>query len=167
MSQERRSARGSELSRCDSGLRNARTSKRTQRLPGTTPPEADGGAAKDTDGDEFTWNCLASNDKGQLIKPRARRQGESDQSYFAYLAKLSERAQVGSPTVRRWELGGWKDGNRVSGDYPTLPYAGSMVLFTGWEGGRGPYDCEPLMVPVGSVVETYSAYARYAFGTAG
>lgn len=141
--------------------------RRSAGLAGTGAQPRTKAWPRDTDGDTETWNCLAANARGQLIEPKKRNAFESDPSFWSYRSELSQRATVGSPTVRRWELAGWKDGNRDSGNYPDLPYAGSMVLFTGWEGGRGPYDCEPLMVPVGPAVETYSAYARYAFGVAG
>ncbi len=39
--------------------------------------------------------------------------------------------------VDRWELIGRRTGRGA-------PYTSATVLMTGWEGGRGPYDCEPL-----------------------
>jgi hypothetical protein len=72
------------------------------------------------------------------------------------------------PTVRRWEMGGWKPKPDAPGKTGAdMPFDTSYVLFHGWEGGKGPNDCEPLTAQFGSGVHTYGTLARYSIGGSG
>ena len=68
-------------------------------------------------------------------------------------------------SVRRWEIGGFKSSG--VGEDNGAAFTRSFVYFTGWEGGRGPTDCEPLQVDFarapGAPVQSYAAYATYSF----
>jgi len=68
-------------------------------------------------------------------------------------AVASEQASPSNPGVRNWEHGGFKSG--------TL-YQDSFTFFTGWEGGRGPPDCEPLHRMFGPQGESYGVFASYS-----
>lgn len=68
-------------------------------------------------------------------------------------AIASEGAAPSDDAVRRWEHGGFKSG--------TL-YQDSFTFFTGWEGGRGPTDCEPLQRAFGPQGESYGVFASYS-----
>ncbi len=58
---------------------------------------------------------------------------------------------------RTWEmLGGEK--NSVDN------YLNASVLYNGWAGGFGAYDCEPLSRRFAPGLETYGAYAQYSVG---
>jgi hypothetical protein len=81
--------------------------------------------------------------------------------WWAHLEALSEDSNPGIPEVRRWEIGGWKNGLTSGQRDSNLPYTGSFVLLHGWEGAEGPSDCEPLMVTVGSGV--YTNYLDFSF----
>ncbi|MDX6411368.1 MAG: hypothetical protein QOE91_884, partial [Gaiellaceae bacterium] len=123
---------------------------------------------RDTTGDDVVTNCSYGS-------PRSKGDKETKAAYQKYLSGLSEHATVGMQSVRRREIVGWKDGATSAngtfvtrngkqvptGDHPNFTYNGSGVLFNGWEGARGPYDCEPLQVAFGAATETYSTYARY------
>jgi hypothetical protein len=50
---------------------------------------------------------------------------------------VSQRASPDQDAQRRWEHGGWKAS-------PTSAYSASSTAFLGWQGSRGPGDCEPL-----------------------
>jgi hypothetical protein len=82
-------------------------------------------------------------------------------NYQQYLSDLSENSNTTIQNVRRWELGGWKNGTKKGGYYSDKTYTGSFVFFHGWEGAAGPKDCEPLLVPLGSGVHIYSTFAEY------
>jgi hypothetical protein len=56
--------------------------------------------------------------------------------------------------LRRWETIARLDGE---GRHLALG-----VLFTAWQGGRGGYDCEPLLRTFGPEGETWGVYAEYA-----
>jgi hypothetical protein len=58
--------------------------------------------------------------------------------------------------VRRWETIARLD---EAGRHLAL-----AVLFTAWQGGRGGYDCEPLLRLFGPEGATWGAYAEYALG---
>jgi hypothetical protein len=77
----------------------------------------------------------------------------------------SENTNPGRDSVRRWEIGGFK--STVAGENNEVAFTRSFVYFTGWEGGRGPTDCEPLQVDFsrapGAAVRSYGAYAIYSF----
>lgn len=62
------------------------------------------------------WNCNATSDTSAPFSAP-----EESTTYFE---------------VRRWELGGINTGANFS------PYSQLMLLATGWEGGRGAFDCE-------------------------
>ncbi len=142
-----------------------------ENAPGSRPRGMDGWARKsagrakayvrDTTGDGVVTSCSAANAKGALLATKKRKDFSSDAAYFTYLSRLSEKSHVGMQTVRRWELVGWKSGVSGAGDHPDATYTGSGVLFNAWEGARGPYDCEPLQVRLGTSAETYSTYAKY------
>jgi hypothetical protein len=73
-------------------------------------------------------------------------------------SNLSERAHPGMQQVRRWEHGGWKQ-NPLNGAYQA-----AMTLFHGWEGGRGPYDCEPLARELFPGRKSWGTFAIYSLG---
>lgn len=79
-------------------------------------------------------------------------------------SRVSAFARTSMQDARRWELGGWKPDNVGGGDDPDGPFSASFVLFNGWEGGRGPQDCEPLEVALAPGVESYGMVARYTLG---
>jgi Concanavalin A-like lectin/glucanases superfamily/TGF-beta propeptide len=72
----------------------------------------------------------------------------------------SERAHPGMDGVRRWEHGGWKDGGETDRE---RPYQVPASLFHGWEGARGPGDCEPLE-RVFSGRTRWGTFAIYSLG---
>jgi hypothetical protein len=59
----------------------------------------------------------------------------------------------GSQAVRQWEMGGVQSGADL---------AWGFFNFTGWEGGQGPYDCEPLSRRFGPYAETFGTYAEFS-----
>jgi hypothetical protein len=61
--------------------------------------------------------------------------------------------------VRRWGLSGWKE----NGD-PAKRYQAAFTFFHGWEGGRGPFDCEPLQRAFGPPGESFGTFASYSVG---
>ena len=63
--------------------------------------------------------------------------------------------------VRRWEFGGWKDRNPTDPVNNLHPYRAAVASFIGWEGGRGPGDCEPLERALAPHVETWTATLVY------
>jgi hypothetical protein len=58
--------------------------------------------------------------------------------------------------VRRWETIARLD--------PEGRHLALSVLFTAWQGGRGGYDCEPLLRTFGPRGTTWGAFAEYALG---
>ena len=46
-------------------------------------------------------------------------------------------------------------------DWIKYAFDGSAVLFNGWEGARGPYDCEPLLAQFPTTAQTYVNRAEY------
>ncbi len=70
-------------------------------------------------------------------------------------AQVSERASPGQDAQRRWEHGGWKAN-------PGAPYSASSTAFLGWQGSRGPGDCEPLERALRPA--TWTAYLVYSVG---
>jgi hypothetical protein len=81
------------------------------------------------------------------------------------VAKKSANATPWSQPERRWELLGWKQnvppGTTDLTTWFDNYFTGSAVLFNGWEGARGPYDCEPLMREFPAVPRTYVNRAVY------
>jgi hypothetical protein len=111
--------------------------------------------ARDTWGDGAVTSCsvpfLASDD----LNGNGVREPEE-------LSRVSERSNPGIDGVRRWEFAGWKDSG--SGDANPNPYTAAITGFHGWEGGVGPYDCEPLEVAFGTPGETWGTYGSYSLG---
>jgi hypothetical protein len=64
--------------------------------------------------------------------------------------------------VRRWEFGGWKARNPSDPVNNPHPYSAAEASFIGWEGGRGPRDCEPLERALAPVRETWGAVLTFA-----
>lgn len=133
---------------------------------------------RDTTGDDVVTSCSADYPRNVFNKDGKLVHHKGDlirlKQYFHHRppftdkerSRVSSLANVSMPDVRRWEAGGWKPAAAGGGDHPDKPYAGSFVMFHGWEGGRGPYDCEPLSVAMGAGVETYGMVARYTLGGA-
>ena len=69
--------------------------------------------------------------------------------------------------VRRWEFGGWKRRNPRDPLENPHPYRAAEASFIGWEGGRGPRDCEPLERALSPRVERWSALLTYRLVRAG
>lgn len=67
----------------------------------------------------------------------------------------SERASPDQDAQRRWEHGGWKA-------TPSSAYSASSTAFLGWQGSRGPADCEPLERVLRPA--TWTAYLVYSVG---
>ena len=63
--------------------------------------------------------------------------------------------------VRRWEFGGWKALNASDPVENPNPYAAAEASFIGWEGGRGPRDCEPLERALAPEPETWTAVMAF------
>jgi hypothetical protein len=63
--------------------------------------------------------------------------------------------------VRRWEFGGWKARNPSDPVNNPHPYTAAEASFIGWEGGRGPRDCEPLERLLAPVPETWEAVLTF------
>jgi hypothetical protein len=70
-------------------------------------------------------------------------------------ALVSERASPDQDAQRRWEHGGWKAN-------PQAAYSASSTAFLGWQGSRGPGDCEPLERALRPA--TWTAYLVYSVG---
>jgi hypothetical protein len=70
-------------------------------------------------------------------------------------AHVSERASPDQDAQRRWEHGGWKAN-------PEAAYSASSTAFLGWQGSRGPGDCEPLERALRPA--TWTAYLVYSVG---
>jgi hypothetical protein len=68
---------------------------------------------------------------------------------------ISERASPDQEAQRRWEHGGWKA-------TPGAAYSASSTAFLGWQGSRGPGDCEPLERALRPA--TWTAYLVYSVG---
>jgi hypothetical protein len=70
-------------------------------------------------------------------------------------ALVSERASPDQDAQRRWEHGGWKANREAA-------YSASSTAFLGWQGSRGPGDCEPLERALRPA--TWTAYLVYSVG---
>jgi hypothetical protein len=105
---------------------------------------------RDTRGDGSVSSCKAPT---SLSIDDLNRNGKLDEYEFS---KASERASTHIDQVREWELGGWKSGPDDS------PYQAALVLFPGWENGRGGWDCEPLQRAFGSPGESWGSYFSYS-----
>jgi hypothetical protein len=70
-------------------------------------------------------------------------------------SRVSERASPVEDSQRRWEHGGWKANPRAA-------YSASSTAFLGWQGSRGPGDCEPLERSLRPGV--WTAYLVYSVG---
>lgn len=85
------------------------------------------------------WNCNATDDRD-----------------FPF---SSPEESTAHQNVRRWEFGGYSSGNFT-------PYTQLMLLATGWEGGRGAFDCESTYRPFPNksyrVEMTYSVDAGWS-----
>lgn len=104
---------------------------------------------RDTEGVEVVSSCSVATDAmGAAGRSRA-----------------SEDASPADDSVRRWELGGWKARHRADPVENPNPYTTAVASFIGWEGGRGPGDCEPLERAWPSEPETWTAYAVYSVGS--
>ena len=79
------------------------------------------------------------------------------------ISKKSEEASPDDDGQRRWELGGFKASHSNALENPN-PYDQSMVLFTGWTGGNGPTDCEPLQREFPKGQRSWGAFAVYSLG---
>src|SRR5207248_6830865 len=81
------------------------------------------------------------------------------------VAKKSANATPWMQPARRWELAGWKNavapGTNSLNAWFNAAFTGSAALFNGWEGARGPYDCEPLMRQFRAATQTYVNKAMY------
>jgi hypothetical protein len=64
-------------------------------------------------------------------------------------------------SVRRWELGGWKNRNPADPIDNPNRYTAAEASFIAWEGGRGPGDCEPLERALAAGGESWGAYATF------
>lgn len=99
--------------------------------------------ARDTRGDLVVTSCevppVDLNGDGQISEVER--------------AIASEGAAPSDDGVRRWEHGGFKSGGL---------YQDSFTFFNGWEGGRGPYDCEPLQRAFGPQGQGYGVFASYS-----
>jgi hypothetical protein len=129
--------------------------------------------ANDTTGDDVVTSCSIGastgyeKGKGKGNHPAPWREtGDPLESAIRATALRSAGAVPKLPVFRRWELVGWKEA-LVKGTPHTLAemkaatYNGSAVLFNGWEGARGPYDCEPLLRQFPSKTTTYVNRAEY------
>lgn len=73
----------------------------------------------------------------------------------------SDRSRSVTPNVtdrRRWEIGGWKQTKT------SAPFIASGAVFSGWNGGRGPYDCEQMQVKFADTTESFGTFASYSVG---
>ncbi len=73
-------------------------------------------------------------------------------------AIASEHASTNIVIRRRWEIGGWK------ATATSVPFVLSGAIFSGWNGGRGPWDCEPLQVKFPDGFESFGTFASYSIG---
>ena len=99
--------------------------------------------ARDTRGDVM-WACIF-------------RKGASTASDV----QKAEWSQAVTPNVtdrRRWEIGGWKQTKT------SAPFIASGAVFSGWNGGRGPYDCEQMQVKFADTTESFGTFASYSVG---
>jgi hypothetical protein len=122
--------------------------------------------ANDTSGDNIVSTCSALDKNGNPLPGIGHKPPFTD----AELRTLSARSTLATPrqsTARRWELAGWKEqvapikqGDPIP-DFEQFAFTGSAVLFNGWEGARGPYDCEPLMRQFPATTQTYVNRAEY------
>jgi hypothetical protein len=134
--------------------------------------------ANDTTGDNTITTCSAVDANGNLIagggfeyNDKALDPSKHWPTDAATAAKIRATAKTSSGatprmwTARRWELAGWKNGititKGVTPDWQKYAFTGSAVLFNGWEGARGPYDCEPLMRQFPAETHTYVNRAEY------
>ncbi len=140
----------------------------------------------DTSGDHVVSTCKAEyrartqdakgvwHNAGDLILPRYEYPDQPRPYTWKQLSTISAKVRTDGQNVRRWEFAGWKDwapGEKDASGKPVvvknLPYRGSSVMFHAWEGTRGPNDCEPLMVPLGSEARSWFMLARYSIGGSG
>jgi hypothetical protein len=97
---------------------------------------------RDTAGD-FQWAC----------RPMKIRHPTASQMAFA-----SEDVTTNVTLRRRWEIGGWKETTT------SVPFVLSGTVFSGWNGGRGPYDCEQMQVKFANGTESFGTFASYSVG---
>lgn len=79
----------------------------------------------------------------------------------AEYARASADASPALDSVRRWELGGWKNRNPADPIDNPNRYTAAETSFIAWEGGRGPGDCEPLERALAPAGESWGAYAAF------
>jgi hypothetical protein len=97
---------------------------------------------RDTRGDNAVWACI--------FAPQAKTDAEK--------AVRSETVTTNVTERRRWEIGGWKPTTTAA------PFVASSAAFSGWNGGRGPYDCEQMEVKFSDSVESFGTFASYSVG---
>lgn len=108
--------------------------------------------ANDTEADSTlvppeAWPCRYTKAWASAAKGAARsKQGALD----------SVGTNTGTGGRRAWELEGYKNDSGV--------FYASTLLAHGWEGGRGPYDCEQMQVAYGAQGERYGTFASYSVG---
>ena len=73
-------------------------------------------------------------------------------------AVRSQRVTTNVTERRRWEIGGWKPTTTAA------PFVASSAAFSGWNGGRGPYDCEQMEVKFSDSTESFGTFASYSVG---
>jgi hypothetical protein len=129
----------------------------------------------DTTGDNVVTSCSMGSSKAYEPNTKAHpgpfsATGDPLESAVRDVARKSAGAVPKLPVFRRWELVGWKQAiEKRTGDQPSHTLAeykaatfnGSAVLFNGWEGARGPYDCESLMRQFPPTTKTYVNHAEY------
>jgi len=77
---------------------------------------------------------------------------------LADMAFASEDVTTNVTLRRRWEIGGWKASTT------SVPFVLSGTILSGWNGGRGPYDCEQMQVKFADGVESFGTFASYSVG---
>lgn len=112
---------------------------------------------RDTDGDVQVTSCKVP---GPI--PDYNQNGDTtDDDYDESVH--SQNASPKDQNVRNWEHGGWKDPDPNSQPFRNQnPYQAAMTLFNGWEGGRGPFDCEPLQRAFPSSQEAWGTFASFS-----
>ncbi|MFL5962932.1 MAG: hypothetical protein ACJ757_08595 [Gaiellaceae bacterium] len=96
---------------------------------------------RDTRGDVL-WSCIYA--------PAALTETAKAQRSESVTTNVTER--------RRWEIGGWKQTKT------SAPFLAAGALFSGWNGGRGPYDCEQMQVKFADTTESFGTFASYSVG---
>jgi len=103
-------------------------------------------------GDNTAWRCGTDN----LVDKNG--DGKIDDRDASLISAGVTPRRV---SLRQWELlGGWTKDTTPS---EQSTFSASGVLFHGWEGGRGPHDCEQLERAL-SVGDTFAAFASYSYG---